>query len=78
MSAVRERVREEFRNVYDKDDLEIFDSMTANDIEEWDSLAHINLIVALEKEFAIKLTVTELSQLGNVGDTIRLIEKRTK
>ncbi len=78
MSAVRERVRDVFRNVFDKDDLEIFDSMTANDIEEWDSLAHINLIVALEKEFAIKLTVTELSQLGNVGDTIRLIEKRTK
>lgn len=78
MSTVREKVRDVFRDVFDKDDLEIYDSMTANDIEEWDSLMHINLIVALEKEFAIKLTVTELSQLGNVGDAIRLIEKRIK
>jgi len=75
MATVKERLQDIFRDVFDKKDLEIDNSMTANDIEEWDSLMHINLIIAIEKEFSIKLAVTELIQLKNIGDAIRLIEK---
>lgn len=78
MAETKEKLERVFRDVFDKRDLKIFDSMTANDIEEWDSLMHINLIIAIEKEFSIKFTVTELAQLRDVGDTIRLIEKKLK
>lgn len=78
MVNVKNRLENVFRDVFDKDDLKIFDSMTANDIEEWDSLMHINLIIAIEKEFSVKFTVTELTQLRSVKDTIMLIEKKIK
>ena len=47
--------------------------LTASDIDEWDSLTHINLIVAIEKEFGISFTLEELEQQNNVGDTIDMI-----
>lgn len=75
MATVKEKLQDVFRHVFDMKNLEISDSMTANDIEEWDSLMHINLIIGIEKEFSIKLTVGELTQLRNVGDAIKLIEK---
>ena len=75
MATVKEKLQDVFRHVFDMKNLEISDSMTANDIEEWDSLMHINLMIGIEKEFSIKLTVGELTQLRNVGDAIKLIEK---
>ena len=51
-------------------------NLSANDIDEWDSLTHINLIVAIEKEFDISFTLDELEQLNNVGDTIDMILKK--
>lgn len=51
-------------------------NLSANDIDEWDSLTHINLIVAIEKEFDISFTLDELDQLNNVGDTIDMILKK--
>jgi acyl carrier protein len=51
--------------------------MTASDVEAWDSLSHIDLIVALEREFKIKFTTAEISRLQNVGELEALVaEKR--
>ena len=66
-------VQEIFRDVLDNEDIEInFDSV-ADDIEEWDSLSHIQLIVAIEKHFKIKFNSKELMEWKTVGDMIDCI-----
>jgi len=65
-----------FRMIFNDDSLVLNPQMTANDVEEWDSLNHINLIVAVEKEFEIKFTTKEISSMKNVGDFIGLIKKK--
>lgn len=73
---IKERVQEVFRDVFEDDEIEITDATTADDIEEWDSLTHIQLIVEIEKEFGIKFTTIETIKLKNVGELIGLIEKK--
>lgn len=51
--------------------------MTAGDVENWDSLTHIDLITAVEREFRVKLTTSEVMSLKNVGDLMSLIQKKT-
>jgi acyl carrier protein len=66
-----------FREVFDDESINIRDDMTSKDIEEWDSLRHIDLIYALEKEFDIVFSTGEAgSALNNVGELRRLIEKK--
>lgn len=73
---VKEALTEVFQDVFDDDELELFDEMTAEDVEEWTSLTHIQLIVAVEKKFGIKFTTVEVMKLKNVGEFIGLIEKK--
>lgn len=73
---VKETLTEVFQDVFDDDELELFDEMTAEDVEEWTSLTHIQLIVAVEKKFGIKFTTVEVMKLKNVGEFIGLIEKK--
>lgn len=70
------RLTEVFRDVFDDDEIEIWDEMSAADLDEWDSLMHISLVVATEKEFGLKLNVVEVSQLENVGGMIELLLKK--
>jgi acyl carrier protein len=76
----RENVKQElnavFQDVFDEP-IEVRDDMTAADVEGWDSLSHINLIVAVEKRFHIRLTTAEVRALNNVGDFLTLIVKKT-
>ena len=65
-----------FKEVFNDDDLKITQSTTAKDIDGWDSLAHIRLIVAIEKFFKLRFTAAEISELENVGDMIDLILKK--
>ncbi len=65
------------RELFDAPELVIAEGTTANDVEGWDSMAHVNLIVAVEKAFSVRSTTKEVKSLGNVGNFIRLIEKRT-
>ena len=65
-----------FRNVFDDPALEIHDATTARDVPDWDSLNHINLIVAVERAFKVKFTTREISALERVGDLIALIQKK--
>ena len=57
-----------FRNILDNDDLVITYKTTASDIEEWDSLTHIQLIVAIEKHFKIRFKSGEITGFKNVGE----------
>ena len=70
------KLTEVFRDVFDDDELEINDNTTANDIEDWDSLEQIHLIVGIEKKFSIKFVLDEVTNLKNVGDMVDLIAKK--
>ncbi|KAA6319713.1 Acyl carrier protein [termite gut metagenome] len=59
-----------FRDILDNESIELTDETTANDVEEWDSLSHIQLIVAIEKQFKIKFTSREILSWKNVGEMI--------
>lgn len=74
----KDRLQEVFRNVFEDDEIEIADETTADDIDAWDSLTHVQLIVAVEKEFSLKFSTVEVMKLKNVGDFIALIEKKLK
>ena len=65
-----------FQDVFDDENLMISNDTTAEDIDDWDSLEHITLIVAIEKDFNIKLTLGELQDLQSVGDMVSLIGKK--
>lgn len=73
-----DEVRKIFRNVFDDDTLVIADATNADDIEDWDSFEHINLVVAMEKKFQLKFDLKEVGALKNVGEMVDLIVKRLK
>ena len=62
-----------FQEVFDDDNLVITSSSTSQDVDGWDSLAHIRLIVTIEKVFSVRLTAREVSSLNNVGDIASLV-----
>lgn len=65
-----------FCEVFDDEDLKISPEMTANDVDGWDSLSHINLIVAVESGFGIRFNQRELLTFRNIGDLLAGIEKK--
>jgi acyl carrier protein len=65
------------RKVFDDATLAVDRTTTAQDVDGWDSLTHINLIVAVEREFKIRFTTSEVQGLKNVGDLIDLIARKT-
>lgn len=65
-----------FRKVFDDDTVQITPETTANDVEGWDSLSHINLIVAVETTFNIRFKQKELLTFKNVGDLLKSIESK--
>ncbi|MEL5892863.1 acyl carrier protein [Bacteroides sp. GD17] len=67
------KVQDIFRDVLDNDEIVLNDETTADDVEEWDSLSHIQLIVAIEKSFGIKFTSKEILSWNNVGEMIDCI-----
>lgn len=73
MSDLVERVTDVFREVFDKHDLVIYDEMQAKDVEGWDSLMHITLIMAIEDTFKIKFTTREVMGFQNVGEMLECL-----
>ena len=71
-----ERLNRVFQEVFDDEALVISPEMTARDVDDWDSVNHITLVVAIEKEFRIKLKMAEVGTLENVGQMIDLLERR--
>ena len=74
--GIFEEVTKIFRDVFDDDDLVIKDETNSDDIEDWDSLEHINLVVAMEKRFNLKFNLKEVGKLANVGEMVDLIERK--
>lgn len=70
---VFEEVREIFRDNFDDDELVIVDETNSSDIEDWDSIEHINLVIAMEKRFNLKFNIKEVGKLANVGEMVDLI-----
>jgi acyl carrier protein len=70
---ILKKVEEIFREELELDDLVLTDETTADDVEEWDSLSHVQLVVALEKGFGIKFTSREILSWDNVGDLVDCI-----
>ncbi len=67
------KLNEVFRDVFDDEEIEVTDATTAADIDGWDSLEHINLVVAVEKCYDIKFNMGEVAKLKNVGEMVDLI-----
>lgn len=75
MDIIQE-LQEVFMDVLDLEELTISRETTAQDIDEWDSLSHIMLIVAIEKRFKIKFTSREIQSWKNVGEMIDCIQTK--
>ncbi len=75
---VYERLTQVFRNMFDDDAIVISDATTSDDIEDWDSLEHINLLVAVEQEFNVKFNMNEVTNMKNVGEMVDIIISRVK
>ena len=73
---IMEKVQMIFRDVFDDDELIITDSTNSSDIEDWDSLEHIALVVSMEKEFDLKFDLKEVNKLANVGEMVDLIASK--
>ncbi len=69
--AILQRVGEIMADTFDLDDLALTPETTAGDVEEWDSLSHVRLIVAIERAFKIKFSNAEIERLRNVGESRR-------
>ncbi len=67
-----------FRQVFDDDEIIVTDDTTANDIEDWDSFEHINLVTAIEASFKVKFTMDEVMEMKKVGDMADAIQEKTR
>lgn len=74
---LQEKLNLIFREVFDDEDIEIAPALTANDIDGWDSLSHVNLILAIESRFKIRFSQKELLTFKNVGDLLESIRTKT-
>ncbi len=77
-TEIFKKLNEIFMDVLDLDECKLTDATSANDIEEWDSLSHIQLIVAVEKAFKIKFSSLEIMKWANVGEMVNTIEEKLK
>ena len=66
--AAYEKLNEVFRDVFDDEEIVVNDATTSNDIEDWDSLEHINLIAAVEQEFGMKFSMVQVVTMKNGGE----------
>lgn len=75
---VFDRLDRVFRDVFDDESIRVTPQTTADDIDDWDSLEHITLISAVEREFRMKFKMGEISSMRNVGEMARIVMERAK
>ena len=78
MNDIYERLNRVFREVFDDDTITVNASTTAADIDDWDSLTHIQLIAAVEDEFGVKFSMKQVSSMKNVGERAEIISESAK
>jgi acyl carrier protein len=71
-----DRLQALFITVFDNDSIRVTPQLTADDVDEWDSLSHINLMIAIELEFGVEFDPSEIQTFANVGELIASIEKK--
>jgi acyl carrier protein len=71
------RLAEIFEDVFDEDSIQVTPQLSAKDVDGWDSLNHIRLVLTIEKAFKIKFSTSEIGKLENVGELVALIQART-
>lgn len=75
-NEILKQVNEIFINILDNENIVLNRETTANDVDEWDSLTHIQLVVAIEKHFKMRFTAAEIRNWKNVGEMCDVIMKR--
>ena len=75
-AEILKTIKESMEDVFDLDEIDITASTTADDIEEWDSLSHIRLMVSIERTYGFKFSNSEIESLSNVGDLVKTIEAK--
>lgn len=71
---IYQRLTEIFQEIFDEDSIEVTPKLSADDVDGWDSLTHIRLLLTIEKVFKIKFSTSEIGKLENVGDLVALIQ----
>jgi acyl carrier protein len=71
---IYQRLTEIFQEIFDEDSIEVTPKLSADDVDGWDSLTHIRLVLTIEKAFKIKFSTSEIVKLENVGDMVALIQ----
>ncbi|MGN0591502.1 acyl carrier protein [Ruminococcus sp.] len=76
MNEIYEKLTKVFREVFDDDSIMLTPETTADDIEDWDSIEHINLIAAVEDAFGMRFQMREVSGMKNVGEMVQIVKSR--
>ena len=74
--AIYAKLTDIFHDVFDDEGIIVTPQLTADDVDEWDSLTHIRLVVAVEKKFGLKFSAAEVGRLKNVGEFVSLIQSK--
>lgn len=74
---ILEKINDIFKTYFDDDSIELNESSTAADIDEWDSLAQVGLILIIERTFSLKFSMDEIDKLANVGEMVDLINAKS-
>ncbi|MDT9000886.1 acyl carrier protein [Paucibacter sp. APW11] len=78
MTAVASRLTDLLRDVFDNDEIELSDEMTAADVEGWDSMGNVRLFLAIEQEFGLRFGASEIGAIKNIGELIAAIERKSR
>lgn len=73
---IYEKLNEIFRDIFDDEDIVVTPETNSDSIEDWDSLEHINLVVAIEKAFDLKFSMDEVTGMKDVGEMVEIIKAR--
>jgi acyl carrier protein len=76
-AAIYEALNEVFRETFGDDSIAVSAETTAKDIEDWDSMMQVNLIVAIEARFGMRFTTSEVESLRRVGDIVLIVKKKS-
>lgn len=75
-AQIYSRMGDVFHDVFDDDSIQVSPGLSAKDVDGWDSLTHIRLILTVQKEFNVKFSTSEIGKLETVGDLVKLIKSR--